>query len=215
MKCGGRGRVGSNRGWGRRPWGHESGRCRGLRRGRPKDSPAATCVCTLATSTHKHTLPRVLPSSFCRHLAPAPATPRLQEARSGSTLAALPSLLSRTAVVYRGLHGLAARGGVAVPFEALPATLSGLHVWADEVAAGEWGACGEGLWGLRHGAAGAMVSSSMPSSSWCGGWGALRGCHAGKCLWQNSTPRSAGHHLKRTGYCRRMYKRICTAFNLP
>ncbi|GLC36577.1 hypothetical protein PLESTF_001275100 [Pleodorina starrii] len=60
----------------------------------------------------------------------------LKEARSSGVASALPSLLSRAATVYRGLYGLAHRMGTAVPFEALPATLEGLHVWADEVAAG-------------------------------------------------------------------------------
>lgn len=50
---------------------------------------------------------------------------------------ALPALLSRAAALYRGLYGLAHRAGTTVPFDALPATLEGLHVWSDEVAAGE------------------------------------------------------------------------------
>ncbi|GLI62231.1 hypothetical protein VaNZ11_004797 [Volvox africanus] len=60
----------------------------------------------------------------------------LKEARTSGSVAALPSLLSRSATVYRGLLGLAHRVGTAVPFDALPATLEGLHVWAEEVAAG-------------------------------------------------------------------------------
>ncbi|EFJ51520.1 hypothetical protein VOLCADRAFT_103432 [Volvox carteri f. nagariensis] len=60
----------------------------------------------------------------------------LKEARSSGSAAALPTLLSRAANVYRGLYGLAQRMGTTVPFEALPASLEGLHVWADEVAAG-------------------------------------------------------------------------------
>jgi hypothetical protein len=59
-----------------------------------------------------------------------------QDARDSGGLAGLPALLSRAAMVYRGLYGLAHRAGTAVPFEALPATLEGLHVWSDEVAAG-------------------------------------------------------------------------------
>ncbi|GIL89869.1 hypothetical protein Vretimale_17992 [Volvox reticuliferus] len=60
----------------------------------------------------------------------------LKEARTAGSFAALPSLISRSATVYRGLLGLAHRVGTAVPFDALPATLEGLHVWAEEVAAG-------------------------------------------------------------------------------
>ncbi len=70
--------------------------------------------------------------------------PALQAAREVGSMAQLPSLLSQAASAYRGLFGLAARGGVTPPFEALPATLTGLHAWADEVAAG---ARGGGCWG--------------------------------------------------------------------
>ncbi|KAG2497057.1 hypothetical protein HYH03_005055 [Edaphochlamys debaryana] len=64
----------------------------------------------------------------------------LQEARAAGSVAAVPGMLTRAANVYRGLYGIAQRAGTAVPYEALPATLTGLHVWADEVAAGviEW-----------------------------------------------------------------------------
>lgn len=63
----------------------------------------------------------------------------LQDARSSGVVAAVPGLLSRAAAVYRGLYGIAQRGGggaAALPLDALPAALSGLHVWSDEVAAG-------------------------------------------------------------------------------
>lgn len=82
-------------------------------------------------------------------------------------MAAVPGLLSRAAAVYRGLYGIAQRGGgggSALPLDALPAALSGLHVWSDEVAAGGSRTKGLQVWLLpcQQHLAGKGVAANVP-----------------------------------------------------